>query len=129
LSPVLTGGVSAADNIAISKNSSTFNPPSAGNFDVVFQWSGSDHSFKHGATVTYTLQYTGSGTLDAASFNFATTNGDQAYSLAKIQGFNGSGELGLKTLTASVPEPSSVVLVGISSLFGLGVVARRRRAA
>jgi hypothetical protein len=128
-SPVLTGGVTAANTVTISKNNGAFNPPSAGSFDVVFQWTGSNHSFKHGATVAYTLKYTGVGTLDAASFNFPTTNGDKAYTLTKIQGFGGSGELGQNTPGSSVPEPNSVALAGIASLVGLGVLARRRRTA
>jgi hypothetical protein len=128
-SPVLTGGVSAADNITIGNDNSAFNPPSAGSFDVVFQWTGNDHTFQHGATVTYTLKYTGSGTFDAASFNFATTDGDKAYTLTKVQGFgNGlSGELGQNIPGSFVPEPSSFVLAGIAAFVGLGVLARRSR--
>jgi hypothetical protein len=127
-SPVLTGGVSAADAVTIGNDNGAFNPPSAGKFDVVFQWTGSDHSFQHGATVTYTLKYTGTGTLDAASFNFPTTGGDKAYTLTKIQGFGGSGELGRNT-PGAVPEPNSLVLAAVASLVGLGVLARRRRTA
>jgi hypothetical protein len=112
--------------VTICNDNGAFNPPSAGSFDVVFAWTGSDHSFQHGATVTYKLQYTGTGTLNAASFNFPTTDGDLAYTLAKIQGFGNSGELGQNT-PGTVPEPNSLVLGGIAGVAGLGVLARRRR--
>lgn len=92
-----TGGVTAADLVTIGNDNGAFNPPSGGSFDVVFAWLGSNHTFQNGSIITYDLKYTGAGTFSAASFNFPTTDGDNAYTLAKIQGFGSSGELGQNT--------------------------------
>ena len=135
-SPVLTGGVSVgpADLPIIGDDNGGFNPSSAGNFDIVFVWSGSNHSFVHGTTVTYDLKYIGSGTLNAASFNFPTTNGDLAYSLTKIQGYGFSGELGTDTPGTSGPTPDNVPEISPASAtsalaclaIGVSLLNRRR---
>jgi len=127
-----TGTVSSKDTVATAFNG-TFNPPSVGNFNLV--WAANDHSFGPSSSITYQLTYSGSGTFNSSTFDATSTGstGGPLYSAAKIQGIPGadSGELGNNsgpTLTTEsvAPEPSTLAIAGLGALGFLAYGLRRR---
>jgi hypothetical protein len=129
-----TGGVSKADSID-SGAGSDFNPTSIGKFNLIFHWSGSDHTFGPGGSVTYQFTYTGTQTFNADTFIAQSTGGSDSqapfYSAAKVQGIGtskGSGELAnINGPMSTTPEPSTLLIGGFGALGFLGYSWRRRR--
>jgi hypothetical protein len=129
-----TGGASKADTVT-SGSPSAFDPTSIGNFNLIFAWTGSDHTFGPGSSVTYKLTYSGSQTFNADTFIAQSMGGSNSnapfYSAAKVAGISGggpgSGELANLNGPMSVtPEPSTLLIGGFGALGFLGYALRRR---
>ena len=122
-----TGTVRLADTVNTTLNNGTFHPPSVGKFDLVFAWTGSDHSFGPSSSITYELIYTGSQTFNSSTFDATSSGGSISgapfYSAAKIQGIprggqsgelgNNTGPGGEETTQLVVPEPSTLAIAGL----------------
>ncbi|MBX6315461.1 MAG: PEP-CTERM sorting domain-containing protein [Isosphaeraceae bacterium] len=109
-------------------NTPGFGSNSSGLMDIEFDFrSGPPLSrFNGGLTSTYTITYT-AGTITANSFNVASAppfdaNGPY-FSAAHVQGIPGN-QSGVIGANAAVPEPSSMILIGI----GLIALPAARRA-
>jgi hypothetical protein len=78
-------------------------PPPKGTFS---------NRFTSGETVTYEITYSGSGTMDAFSFNFQSTSDKHGpfYSAMHVQSIGTGGDSGWVGSTTVVPEPVSSIL-------------------
>jgi hypothetical protein len=78
-------------------------PPPKGKFS---------NKFTSAETVTYKITYSGSGTMDAFSFNFQSTSDKHGpfYSAMHVQSIGDNGDSGWVGSTTVVPEPVSSIL-------------------
>ena len=119
---------------SIEKSTNAYRADADGLYDIRMTFSTSNHEggierFTDGDKLTYTVSYTGSGTLDSSSFEFLSlADGETTYgpffSAAHVES-TGAGGLDSAWISA-IPEPS----VAMCSLLGTGIllgVGRRRR--
>lgn len=107
-------GTTASGPVSVTTGVNAFKAGPDKYYDIKFDFPTSNgqnsNRFTAGESLMYDITYTGTGTINAYSFNFSSTADDSYNSAMHIQGISPGGKSGWIGNTTVVPEPVSSLL-------------------